>query len=382
MTDADFSSSTAAPDTGASPSPSPPVDVGGAAEAYSPQSDGDGNQFSGGAAKTVDMHGPARDGHDDGEQPVDLDIPRSWQTPEIRAELEALVREQREQPQAKPQPPQRPQDFPRSWANDPDAIGVWNTLPEQAREQIRTRENQRDGEVTRRQSEFAEHTRATEFALRHAEQVTREAWAALTPELEPYADLFEPGRLAAERQANPQRAQAFEQLFNRAEALRLSGQQILEARAEQHRAQVAQAQEKFFTDARAAWEQQKAAHDAEAERLIPDLKDPVKREEITKAVYDYTDKLGISRQQLHHWFETEPLLRGAAGQKVLHDAAMWHRAQRAAFEAKPKQAPKPMMPGTNNGSGGRGDDAAAAAKEGNMSAYFRIRDSQDRRARR
>jgi hypothetical protein len=379
LTDADYSSA-ATPDAGAA-APSAPAEDVGAAESHS---NGDGNQFSGGETRVADH---ARDASDrkyfpkSSDGPVDLDIPRSWQGPEVRAELEALVREQREQPQAPPQPPQRPSDFPRSWATNSEAAAIWDQLPPQARAQIVQRESERDAEITRRQGEFAEHTRATEFALRHAEQVTREAWAALTPELETYADLFEPAKLAAERQANPQRAQAFEQLFNRAEALRLSGQQIFEARAEQHRAQVQQAQEKFFTDAKAAWENQKAAEDAAVVKMIPELSDPVKREEIAKAVYDYTDKLGISRQQLHHWFETEPLLRGAAGQKVLHDAAQWHRAQQRAFEAVPKQAPKPLMPGNLNGSGGRGDDAAAAAKEGNMSAYFKIRDAQDRRAR-
>jgi hypothetical protein len=360
----DFSGSAATPDAGA-PSPSPPVDVGGAAEAYSPQSDGDGNQFSG-STKTVDMHGAARDARDDGEQPLDLYIPKSWQTPEVRAELEEIVKEL-----APPRPPQRPQDFPRSWATSPETIAVWDQLPPQARAQVAQREKERDAEISRRQGEFAEHTRATEFALRHAEQVTREAWSALTPELEPFADLFEPGKLAAERQANPQRAQAFEQLFNRAEALRLSGQQIMEARAEQHRAQ----QEQFFANARAAWDQQKKNEDAAAEKLIPGLSDPGKREAITKVVYEYIDKLGISREQFHHWYETEPLLRGAAGQKVLYDAAMWNRAQRAAHEARPKQAPKPLMPGTNNGpSRGSGDAAlAAAANSGDMSTYFRLR---------
>jgi hypothetical protein len=361
MTDADFSSSAATPDGGAASPPSPAD--GGAVE---PSRDSDGNQFAGGRAKTIDAHGPSRDARDDGEQPVDLDQPAEWQGAEAGLRAEEIIKEL-----APPQRPQRPQDFPRSWATDSEAAAIWDQLPPQARAQITQREQQRDTEVTRAQTEFATRTREVEAVIAHSEEVNRQALQALVPELEPFADLFEPGRLAAERQANPQRAQAFEQLFNRVESLRLTGQQLLEVRAEQHRAQ----QEQFFTNARAAWEAQKKAEDVAAEKLIPGLADPGKREAIAKIVYEYVDKLGISREQFHHWYETEPLLRGAAGQKVLYDAAMWNRAQRAAFEAKPKPQPKPLMPGVNNGpSRGSGDAAlAAAASNGDMDTYFRLR---------
>jgi cytochrome c2 len=317
----------------------------------------------------------------DDEQPIDLDAPREWQGPEVRKEVEALLKEQREQQQEPPAPAQRPSDYPRSWANDADAFGVWNQLQPQVREQIRTREDQRDGEVTRRQSEFAERARQADAAVAQAEQFNLASLEALLPELQPYAHLTQQ-QLDELGRTNPQEAARVRDLYGRAETLSKRVEAFAQQRAERQRQQAEQqqvaaqqAQEQFFERCRQSWQQEKQAADEATVKMIPELSDPVKREEITKTVYAYTEKLGISREQLHHWYETEPLLRGAVGQRVLHDAAQWHRAQQRAYEAVPKQQPKPLLPGTNNGPSRISGDAAlaAAASNGDMDTYFRLR---------
>jgi hypothetical protein len=370
MTDADFSSA-ATPD-GAGPSPPAPVD-GGAAGTYSPQSDSDGNQFSG-SAKTVDMH-PARDARDDSEQPVDIDQPREWQTPEARAEVESLVKQLQKQQQAPPQPkPDRPQDFPRSWATNSEAVEIWNTLPEHARAQIVRREQQRDTEVTRAQTEFAAKQRDIETAVAHAETAAWASWLEIAPQLEALGVKSQQDwqRLVQER---PQDAQAIAAEMDRRQA-RVDEFQKLRAEAAQQQQQAHQQQiEQFFTNHSQAFEQYKQDQDKAAERLIPELSDPQKRGKISEAVFDYASAHGVSNAEMAKIYDTDPAARSAFGQLTLKLASeRWAQIQ-AAKNARPKQAPRPLMPGTNNGPGRASGDAAlaAAANNGDMSTYFRLR---------
>jgi hypothetical protein len=372
MTDADFSSA-ATPDGGAAP-PSAPAADAGAAETYSPQRDGDGNQFSG-DTRTVDAHPSSRDARDDGEQPLDLDAPREWQGAEAGLRAEEIIKEL-----APPQRPQRPQDFPRSWATDADTIGVWNSLPEQARQQVARREQERDSEVTRRQSEFAERTREVETVIAHAEQTNQQALQALVPDLEQFRDLFEQGALAQEQQRNPERARQFEELFNRVEFLRQRGQQMADVRAEQRQQQIAAAIE----PARQAWQRELQAEDAAFVKLVPAAADPAKAEGIEKRIKSrLREELGVSQEEFDRLWETTPLFRRATTRNIIHESNMWRAAQRAAYEAKPKQAPKPLMPGVNNGAGRVSGDAAlfAAADAGNMDEYIRQRGGNRRMGR-
>jgi hypothetical protein len=368
LSEADFSSA-ATPDAGAAAPPAPAEDVG-AAESHS---NGDGNQFAGGG-KTVDTHPSSRDArHDAGEQPVDLDQPREWQGPEAR-EVEALVKQLQKQQQAPPQSKQRPSDFPRSWATNSEAVEIWNTLPEQARAQIVQREQQRDTEVTRAQSEFAAKQRDIETAVQHAETAAWAAWLEIAPQLEALGVKSQQDwqRLVQER---PQDAQAIAAEMDRRQA-RVDEFQKLRAEAAQQQQQAHQQQiEQFLTNHSQAFEQYKKDQDKAAEKLIPELADPQTRGKISEAVFDYASAHGVSNAELAKIYDTDPAARSAFGQLTLKLASeRWAQIQ-AAKNARPKQALRPLMPGTNNGPGrGSGDAAlAAAANNGDMDTYFRLR---------
>jgi hypothetical protein len=297
LSDTDFSS---AADGAASSASSSDGGGSGAAETSTPQPNGDGNQFSG-DTRTVDAHPSSRDARAEAEQPVDLDAPKEWQTPAARAEVEALVKQlgQQQQPQPKPE---RPQDFPRSWKSDPDEFAIWNQLPEQTRQQITYRERERDTATSRAQSEYLAKQRDIEVAVQHAEST---AWAALL-EIQPQLEALgvrsneDWQRLVQER---PQDAQAIAAEMQQRQD-RVSEFQKLRAEAAQQQQQQI---EQLVTNAKASWEQQKAAEDAAAMKLIPELGDPAKAPAVQQRCMNYLkNDLGLSEQEISHLWNSDP----------------------------------------------------------------------------
>jgi hypothetical protein len=99
---------------------------------------------------------------------------------------------------------------------------------------------------------------------------------------------------------------------------------------------------------RAQFQQWSRAQDAAFEAAAPaELKDPTVRAEIAREIYDGAKEMGISPEQLMHAYATDPTLRSAPMQRMMLEAAMWRRAQRAraAATAKPLPSVPTMRPG-------------------------------------
>jgi hypothetical protein len=375
MTDADFSSAA----DGSAGAGAPPAPAGAGAAETSRNADGDGNRFSGGEPRVAD-HAAARDASDrqhfpkSADGPVDIDQPAEWQTPAVRKELEELEElvKQREQPKPKPE---RPQDFPRSWATDADTVAVWNSLPEQARQQVARREQERDSATSRAQSEYIAKQRDIEVAVQRAEST---AWAALL-EIQPQLEQLgirsneDWQRLVQER---PEDAKAIAAEMDRRQE-RVAEFQRLRGEAQQAAVQQQQQQiEQLVSNAKASWEQQKAREDAAAMKLIPELNDPAKAPAVQQRCMNYLkNDLGLSEQEISHLWNTDATFHSAKAQKLIHDASMWREAQEKARNATPKNPPRPQLGGMNGGTSNLTGDAAlrAAADRGNMDAYFRLR---------
>jgi hypothetical protein len=77
---------------------------------------------------------------------------------------------------------------------------------------------------------------------------------------------------------------------------------------------------------------------------------PAKMQEVGTEMVAYFSELGIGRDQLVHELQTNPLLRSAAGQKVVYDAVqarLSHKAATAARKSVPKDIPPVQRPGTS-----------------------------------
>jgi hypothetical protein len=68
---------------------------------------------------------------------------------------------------------------------------------------------------------------------------------------------------------------------------------------------------------------------------------------------------GVSRQDIDQLWKTNPLMRSAAAQQLMLDAARWRQAQKAIAKAAVKAVPQVQRPGVSEPS--RGDDGDVAA---------------------
>jgi hypothetical protein len=83
--------------------------------------------------------------------------------------------------------------------------------------------------------------------------------------------------------------------------------------------------------------------DAAFETAVPaELRDPARRAEIAREIFDGAREMGVSPEQLMHAYATDPTIRSAPVQKMMLEAAMWRRAQRAKDAATAK--PLPSVP--------------------------------------
>jgi hypothetical protein len=74
--------------------------------------------------------------------------------------------------------------------------------------------------------------------------------------------------------------------------------------------------------------------------------------EVVAAAKEY----GIDKAELMALFESEPIMRNAAFQKMMHDAAKYRLAQKAVPKAMPKTVPHVQKPGVSRPAEPRGSE--------------------------
>lgn len=143
------------------------------------------------------------------------------------------------------------------------------------------------------------------------------------------------GALLALNQSNPQRAQAFVELAQRAQQIQAVHQQHLQAakQAEQLRTAV-----QFDQYAKAQDDAFEALH-----KDIPKTQMTALQEEATNMLMEY----GMSKADIWHSWNNDPLFRSTAAQRVLADAARYRLAQKSITKAATRPVPQIQRPGAS-----------------------------------
>jgi len=102
------------------------------------------------------------------------------------------------------------------------------------------------------------------------------------------------------------------------------------------------------------------AEDARFDAMVKDQK-PEAVQRVANEVVAYATELGVPRDQFLQLCQTEPIMRNAAFQKMMFDAASYRLLQRARNEVAKKVVPQVQRPGVSI-------DRQAAAREGEMRA--------------
>jgi len=125
------------------------------------------------------------------------------------------------------------------------------------------------------------------------------------------------------------------QTFDRAKAVIERGAQAEMLQLQNARNQQIQQRQQFETYAK--------AEDTRFEELTKDA--PVTKE-VSDAVVKYAEGLGVDRASLTHLLATNPVMRNAAFQRMMVDAARYHMVKAAVPKAAPKDLPPVQRPGT------------------------------------
>ncbi|MGK7056883.1 hypothetical protein AB4853_10415 [Bradyrhizobium sp. 1050_B9_N1_2] len=147
--------------------------------------------------------------------------------------------------------------------------------------------------------------------------------------------------LALLAQADPPRFNAAMNLLGRVQTIQAAQQQ------EQHR-QAQIAHQNFETYAK--------EQDAAFEAMIGKMS-PAENAEFGAELTAYAGELGVSQQQLVQLLQTEPVMRHAAFQKMVHDAIRYRQIQKTSRATAKRDVPPVMRPGT----------ASAVRRDGNAS---------------
>jgi hypothetical protein len=174
-------------------------------------------------------------------------------------------------------------------------------------------------------------------ALSVAHQVAQATFSELLPELQMVPQEKWPDAIGILHQTDPQRVQ-------RAMAVLERGSQIEAAQGQLQQQQAAHQRQQFETYAK--------AEDRRFEELTKSR--PVTRAE-SDAIVAYAKELGIEPNVLVDTMRTNPVMRHAAFQKMMLDAARYRLMQKATPKAIPKSVPPVQRPGT---SGARQSQAA------------------------
>jgi hypothetical protein len=207
--------------------------------------------------------------------------------------------------------------------------------------QVRHAIEQQLGEVEHARRSYADAIGATM-------DVAKVAFFNQFPELAGLTEAQIPAALQYLSQAAPEK-------FARIRGMLTQLEQLGAAQLQEKQVQAMQARESFKAYAK--------AEDARFDTLVAGQSKQSLREaaaEIVAAAEEY----GIGRAQLMNLFESEPIMRNAAFQKMMHDAAKYRLAQKAVPKAVPKSVPQVQKPGVSRPAEPRGseDVRALAAK--------------------
>jgi hypothetical protein len=172
----------------------------------------------------------------------------------------------------------------------------------------------------------AQTQQAYATGLANANAFSQAALIELAPELAALPlDQFAQG-LQMLQQVNPQRYQSVLNLLDRVG--RLQAQQ-------QHEHQQRQVQLDAYMK----------AEDAKFDRMISVT--PAQKQEIGNEMFAYASEMGIERGQLIHLFQTEPLLRHSAFQRLIYDAIQARISRKAPKPVPTRAIPPVQRPGTS-----------------------------------
>lgn len=199
--------------------------------------------------------------------------------------------------------------------------------------QVRQAIEQQLGEADRTRQSYADAIGATM-------DVAKAAFFSQFPELAGLSEAQIPAALQYLAQTAPEK---FARIRNTLSQL----EQLGAAQQYEKQVQATQARENFKAYAK--------AEDARFDALVAGQSKQSLREaaaEIVAAAEEY----GIERAQLMHLFESEPIMRNAAFQKMMHDAAKYRLAQRSVSKAVPKAVPHVQKPGISRPAEPRGSE--------------------------
>ncbi|QOG17914.1 hypothetical protein [Bradyrhizobium sp. SEMIA] len=168
-------------------------------------------------------------------------------------------------------------------------------------------------------------------ALNTAHSVSQEMLVELLPELHSFSQEHWADAIIALNQADPARVSRAMRVLER-------GVQIEAAQTDWQRYQAHEQHQKFESYATA--EDQRFEQMPEWAALGRDEKN-----KISGAVLEYAGELGVDQKTFVHLMETNPIMRNAAFQKMMVDAARYRMQKTAPAKAIPKPVPKVQKPG-------------------------------------
>lgn len=251
--------------------------------------------------------------------------------PELTQRVESALTEQGEISPDASQPEARNADA----ARETPADGELDPVLEKAlrHPQVRQAIEQQLGEAEHARRSYADAIGATM-------DVAKVAFFNQFPELAGLTEAQIPAALQYLSQTAPEKLTRIRSTLAQLEQLGAAQQQ-------EKQVQAMQARESFKAYA--------TAEDARFDALVAGQSKASLREaaaEIVTAAEEY----GIDRAQLMHLFESEPIMRNAAFQKMMHDAAKYRLAQKAVPKAMPKTVPHVQKPGVSRPAEPRGTE--------------------------
>lgn len=259
--------------------------------------------------------------------------------PELTHRVESALAQQGEPPPDTSQPEARSTDA----VQEPSTGGELDPELEKAlrHPQVRQAIEQQLGEAEHARRSYADAIGATM-------DVAKIAFFNQFPELAGLTEAQIPTALQYLSQTAPEK-------FARIRSMLTQLEQLSAAQQHEKQAQAMQAHESFKAYAK--------TEDARFEALVAGQSKQSLREaaaEIVAAAAEY----GIDRVQLMQLFESEPIMRNAVFQKMMHDAAKYRLAQKAVPKVVPKAVPHVQKPGVSRPAEPRGteDVRALAAK--------------------
>jgi hypothetical protein len=227
-----------------------------------------------------------------------------------------------EQPQTEPQDER--QRLEQAWQQTPDAV------------RVAIQQELQQTEAARQQYQTATW---------QAAQVSAAALFSNFPELTGLSGDQLAGAVSAISRTDPAKAQAINAHVQRTQALYKAS-----IDAQQQQAQLQAAQLKSWA----------AAQDAEFERVVASKESPARMQEITQNVVELAQEYGVSKEELIAAWQSQPVLRTAAFQRMMVDAAKYRMAQKAVPAKVSRPVPPVQKPGV--ASSHRSDDGVDAAK--------------------